>query len=90
MIRSGGGGCGAMHASRKYAVCYLCEEIVYLYNKKLHENAFTSDNAAAAAAAFYRRHMAIVRSGFVLCPRCHLELNNKTQNENGQQQQQQQ
>nr|AFS51985.1 DekiORF108 [Dendrolimus kikuchii nucleopolyhedrovirus] len=69
-----------MSSNSKYAACYLCEEVVYLY-KKVLANASTS-----ASTEFYRRHMAIVRRGFVLCPRCHRELsqqeNNKRQNEN--------
>ncbi|ANF29743.1 ORF-95 [Catopsilia pomona nucleopolyhedrovirus] len=54
--------------NNKYANCYLCDEIVYLYKKQF-------SNLSAAANAFYRQHMAIIRNGFVICSRCNCALN---------------
>nr|ALR71021.1 hypothetical protein AGNV_116 [Anticarsia gemmatalis multiple nucleopolyhedrovirus] len=59
----------------QYANCYLCEEIVYLFKKQFA-------NTSATAAALYRKRMAIVRGGFVLCQRCNVELNGGGNNAN--------
>ncbi|ABL75983.1 Mv-ORF31 peptide [Maruca vitrata nucleopolyhedrovirus] len=47
----------------RYATCYICDELVYLFKK-------TFSSMSPSAAAFYQRHMAIVKNGIVLCPRC--------------------
>ena len=52
----------------QYANCYLCDEIVYLFKKQFA-------NTSVTAAALYRKRMAIVRAGVVLCQRCNSELN---------------
>lgn len=50
----------------QYATCYLCDDIVYLFKKQFPRT--------SAAAAVYRRRMAIVRAGLVLCRRCNSAL----------------
>lgn len=47
----------------QYATCYLCDELVYLFKKQFART-------SASAAALYRKRMAIVRCGVVLCQRC--------------------
>ncbi|AKN81066.1 hypothetical protein [Lonomia obliqua multiple nucleopolyhedrovirus] len=56
--------------TNKYASCYICSEIVYLYKKRSINSTFSSN-------IFYKRRMAIVKNGFVLCSRCYTELFNK-------------
>ncbi|QCF61148.1 ac43 [Troides aeacus nucleopolyhedrovirus] len=51
----------------RYATCYVCDELVYLFKK-------TFSNMSTSAAAFYQRRMAIVKNGIVLCSRCLSEL----------------
>ncbi|AVA31188.1 ac43 [Oxyplax ochracea nucleopolyhedrovirus] len=57
--------------SSKYSVCYLCDDVVYLFKKQFA-------NTSSSAAAFYRQRMAVIKNGYVLCPRCHSSLNNST------------
>nr|UIX56232.1 HycuOrf-107 hypothetical protein [Hyphantria cunea nucleopolyhedrovirus]UIX56378.1 HycuOrf-107 hypothetical protein [Hyphantria cunea nucleopolyhedrovirus] len=52
----------------QYATCYLCDELVYLYKRQ-----FT--HTSILATALYRKRMAIVRGGVVLCQRCNSTLN---------------
>ncbi|AGR57141.1 hypothetical protein [Choristoneura rosaceana nucleopolyhedrovirus] len=52
----------------QYATCYLCDDIVYLFKKQF-------ERTSPSATALYRKRMAIVRGGVVLCQRCNSELN---------------
>ncbi|UZE89776.1 hypothetical protein [Parapoynx stagnalis nucleopolyhedrovirus] len=55
--------------NNKYATCYLCDAIVYLFKKELKTSALSNE--------FYKRHMAVIRNGFILCTRCNLQLENE-------------
>lgn len=57
----------AMHAT-----CYLCDEIVYLFKKECKNPSTNS---------FYKRHLAVVRSGFILCGSCNSDLDKRKQHE---------
>ncbi|BBU37586.1 hypothetical protein [Choristoneura diversana nucleopolyhedrovirus] len=52
----------------QYATCFLCDDIVYLFKKQFART-------SASAAALYRKRMAIVRGGVVLCQRCNSSFN---------------
>ncbi|AAK85604.1 hypothetical protein [Epiphyas postvittana nucleopolyhedrovirus] len=56
-----------------YANCYLCNILVYLFKKQFAKT-------SAVAASFYRKHMAIVRGGVVLCQRCNAEFDGGNSN----------
>ncbi|AGR56994.1 hypothetical protein [Choristoneura occidentalis alphabaculovirus] len=51
----------------QYATCYLCDEIVYLFKRQFVRT-------STSAAALYRKRMAIVRGGVVLCQRCNSDF----------------